>query len=60
MSIKSDRWIREMALSRHMIEPFTEKQISMGKISYGLSSYGSGAYGVVPLNGLIDARCCAA
>lgn len=40
MSIKSDRWIREMALSRHMIEPFTEKQISKGKISYGLSSYG--------------------
>ena len=40
MTIKSDRWIREMALSRHMIEPFTEKQISKGKISYGLSSYG--------------------
>ncbi|MCC7478334.1 dCTP deaminase [bacterium] len=40
MSIKSDRWIREMALTRHMIEPFTEKQISKGKISYGLSSFG--------------------
>lgn len=40
MSIKSDRWIREMALTRHMIEPFTEKQITKGKISYGLSSYG--------------------
>jgi dCTP deaminase len=40
MSIKSDKWIREMALTRHMIEPFTEKQISKGKISYGLSSYG--------------------
>jgi dCTP deaminase len=40
MSIKSDRWIREMALTRKMIDPFTEKQISKGKISYGLSSYG--------------------
>lgn len=40
MSIKSDNWIREMALTHRMIEPFTEKQISKGKISYGLSSYG--------------------
>ena len=40
MTIKNDRWIREMSLSRHMINPFTEKQISKGKISYGLSSYG--------------------
>src|SRR5437867_2216765 len=40
MSIKSDSWIRDMALSHHMIDPFTEKQISKGKISYGLSSYG--------------------
>jgi len=40
MTIKSDKWIRQMALTRHMIEPFTEKQISRGKISYGLSSYG--------------------
>lgn len=40
MSIKPDRWIREMALRYHMIEPFTEKQITKGKISYGLSSYG--------------------
>ena len=40
MTIKSDRWIREMSLTRQMISPFTEKQISKGKISYGLSSYG--------------------
>lgn len=40
MAIKSDRWIREMVLARRMIEPFTERQISKGKISYGLSSYG--------------------
>jgi dCTP deaminase len=40
MSIKNDRWIREMSLTRKMIDPFTEKQISRGKISYGLSSFG--------------------
>jgi dCTP deaminase len=40
MSIKNDRWIREKCQSQHMIEPFTEKQISKGKISYGLSSFG--------------------
>jgi dCTP deaminase len=40
MSIKSDKWIRKMALEHGMIEPFSEKQVSDGKISYGLSSYG--------------------
>lgn len=40
MTIKSDKWIREKALGYNMIKPFTEKQISKGKISYGLSSYG--------------------
>jgi dCTP deaminase len=40
MSIKSDRWIREMAQTRGMIEPFEEKQVSVGRISYGVSSYG--------------------
>lgn len=40
MSIKSDRWIREMALKHGMIEPFVEKQVREGMISYGLSSYG--------------------
>jgi len=40
MSIKSDRWIREMALKHGMIEPFEEKQVRLGVISYGLSSYG--------------------
>jgi len=39
MSVKSDRWIRNMALERGMIEPFEEKQVRSG-ISYGLSSYG--------------------
>ena len=41
MSIKSDRWIRKMALEHGMISPFCEKQINAGKvISYGVSSYG--------------------
>src|SRR5512142_1658936 len=40
MSIKSDRWIREMALHHDMINPFSEKQVGSGVISYGLSSYG--------------------
>ncbi|MCU0490635.1 MAG: dCTP deaminase [Chloroflexaceae bacterium] len=40
MSIKSDRWIRRMALEQAMIEPFVEGQVREGVISYGLSSYG--------------------
>ena len=40
MAIKSDRWIREMALTRKMIEPFEDRQVREGVVSYGLSSYG--------------------
>ena len=40
MAIKSDRWIRRMALEHGMIKPFEEKQVRQGVISYGLSSYG--------------------
>ena len=40
MSVKSDRWIRRMALEHGMISPFSEKQVRAGTISYGLSSYG--------------------
>ncbi len=40
MSIKSDRWIRNMAQQQDMINPFSEKQVGSGVISYGLSSYG--------------------
>ncbi len=44
MSIRSDRWIREMAKKHKMIEPFEENQVRFeGEkkvISYGLSSYG--------------------
>ncbi|MFB3126513.1 MAG: dCTP deaminase [Candidatus Acidiferrales bacterium] len=40
MSVKSDRWIRQMAREQRMIEPFAEAQKREGVISYGLSSYG--------------------
>jgi dCTP deaminase len=40
MPILSDRWIREMATTQGMIEPFVERQTREGVISYGLSSYG--------------------
>ncbi len=44
MSIKSDRWIREMARKHAMIEPFVDVQVRTCEgqkvISYGLSSYG--------------------
>ena len=39
MSIKSDRWIKEMARGG-MIEPFVENQVREGVVSFGLSSYG--------------------
>ncbi|MGI9257693.1 MAG: dCTP deaminase [Gammaproteobacteria bacterium] len=44
MSIKSDRWIREMANDHGMIEPFERDQVrhvnGRRVISYGTSSYG--------------------
>lgn len=44
MSLRSDRWIRRMAIEHKMIEPFIDGQIreSDGRkmVSYGLSSYG--------------------
>ena len=44
MTIKSDRWIRRMALEHRMIEPFEAGQVKAldGKkiVSYGTSSYG--------------------
>ena len=40
MALKSDRWIRRMALEHEMINPFSEKQVSKGVISFGVSSYG--------------------
>jgi len=45
MGVKSDRWIREMAEKKGMIEPFSAAQARKGEagqsvISHGLSSYG--------------------
>ena len=40
MTIQSDKWIKNMAKSHEMINPFEESQIRDNKISYGLSSYG--------------------
>lgn len=46
MSLKSDRWIRKMALKKGMIEPFADRQVRTLEedgtkiVSYGLSSYG--------------------
>lgn len=38
--IKSDKWIKKMALEKEMINPFSDRQVRYGVISYGLSSYG--------------------
>ena len=40
MPIKSDKWIRRMALEHGMIDPFESGQVREGVVSYGLSSYG--------------------
>ncbi len=40
MGLKFDRWIREMAIEQHMIDPFVDHQVRDGLISFGLSSYG--------------------
>ena len=40
MPVMPDTWIREMAETHRMIEPFEAGQCRDGVISYGLSSYG--------------------
>src|SRR5271168_4827676 len=40
MPVMPDRWIRQMAETQAMIEPFVETQKRDGVISYGLSRYG--------------------
>jgi dCTP deaminase len=40
MSIKSDKWIKRVAVEQQMIVPFEDAQVRSGVISYGLSSYG--------------------
>lgn len=40
MSVKSDKWIRDMAVNHGMISDFVESQVEKGILSYGVSSYG--------------------
>ena len=40
MAIMPDSWIKKMAKSHDMINPFVANQNRNGVISYGLSSYG--------------------
>lgn len=40
MGLKSDKWIKEMALKNDMIKPFANSEIRKSIISYGVSSYG--------------------
>ena len=50
MSIKSDRWIRQMATEHGMIEPFEAGQVRVGEQGPKLVSYGTSSYGY-------DVRC---
>lgn len=50
MSIKSDRWIRQMAEQQGMIEPFEAGQIKTNAAGDRLISYGTSSYGY-------DVRC---
>ena len=50
MSIKSDRWIKEMAINHEMIKPFELNQVRLGKNEEKLISYGTSSYGY-------DVRC---
>ena len=50
MSIKADRWIREMAVQHKMIEPFASEQVRNGSDGAKLISYGTSSYGY-------DVRC---
>ena len=50
MSIKSDRWIREMAETQQMIEPFEAGQVRFNDEGERLISYGTSSYGY-------DVRC---
>lgn len=50
MSIKSDRWIRQMATEHGMIEPFEAGQVRVNEKGDKLVSYGTSSYGY-------DVRC---
>jgi dCTP deaminase len=45
MSIKSDRWIRRMAASDRMIEPFEPNQVRVAQDGHKIVSYGTSSYG---------------
>src|SRR5919201_3759735 len=38
--VKSDKWIKRMAVDHGIIEPFVDNQMRTGVISFGVSSYG--------------------
>ena len=50
MSIKSERWIRQVAQEHGMIEPFEAGQVRVGEQGQKLVSYGTSSYGY-------DVRC---
>ena len=50
MTIKSDKWIREMATNYSMIKPFEPNQIRLEKSNEKIISYGTSSYGY-------DVRC---
>lgn len=50
MSIKSDRWIQQMASRHGMIEPFEAEQVRFNDTGDKLISYGTSSYGY-------DVRC---
>jgi dCTP deaminase len=57
MTALPDRWIREMAKTKRMIEPYADQKRRPGKVSFGASSYGydfrlSEEYKVPDLNGV--------
>lgn len=45
MAIKSDKWIRKMALERNMIEPFAAGQVTTDAAGNRIVSYGTSSYG---------------
>ena len=45
MSIKSDRWIRQMALEHDMISPFEPNQVKQNAAGERMVSYGTSSYG---------------
>ena len=45
MSIKSDKWIRQMALEHDMISPFEPNQVKQNSAGERMVSYGTSSYG---------------